>query len=697
MPKKVSILIISYNRKSLLQKNLEAIDKQKFEGNLEVIIVDNGSTDGTAKMLDDKITGGNKFVFKYFKMSRMGVADARNLTIAHSRGDILIFLDDDSVIQNDDYVEKIVESFKENGIGIVAGRTVDFYSGVMRLIKAGDPPEIDFDNPAGLKKTVGVPTKNAAFLREAVHRVGGFNPLFKYACEEDVDMCIRILNFGYKLTFNNEALVYHYPVYTFRGYVKKSYFRGFSQGAFRSIYPSSGSRFFLLKAAISPLLAIRNFIKKTKVCFAQKLFTKAILKELSLMFGWISFSYAALYWGEANYRIKMFFSLLKIKIKLLKDFNDYLIELAKYYIKNVFFPYRKTFLLYLTNRCNQRCQHCFYSQDINKNIQELSLGDLGRIAGNYYRDTNINRLFAGNICQDFTGGEPFLRDDLLEIISLFKTAGVRHFQINTNGMMTDKIVNLSQELLKQNVSFKIIISVDGLEKTHNKIRNTPKAFQKTVQTIKELKSIGAAVGAIITINKLNYGEIGEVVKFLNNDFNIEPGLQLIRGSSHSNASVEVKDAADPLEKDILITKDIIPEIRDILYKIYLQKSVGSPFRVAEFARKFTYLQSHLDIMESKKRLFNCVAGKSMGVIYQNGDVALCEFYKPIGNLKEVDFDLPLLWGNAEARKQRASIKKCFCHHDCFINTEYNLRFAGHLIFNIGKFAVPALKNYKLNQ
>ena len=694
MSQNISIIIASYNRKSLLQKNLEAVDRQNFKGHLEVIVVDDGSTDNTSQMLKDRAAAKNKSAFKYFETFHSGPAVARNLGIANAKGDILIFLDDDSVIQNNDYVQKMLESFKGKDVGIVAGRTTDFYSGILNLIRAGDPPEINFGNPSKLNEAVGVPTKNAVFLKEAIQKAGGFNPLFRYACCEDVDLCVRILNLGYKLAFNKEALVYHYPVYSLKNYVRKSYFRGFSQGIFRSVHPDKSPKLSLLKIVIFPLLATRNFIKKTKICFAQKLFTKNILRELVLMFVWINVGYAALYWGEADYQIKKTRALLKIKIKLIKDFNSYLIELAKYYIKSVFPPYRKTLLLYLTNKCNQRCQHCFYSQDINKDIQELSLKELEIIAKNYYKYTNTNKLLATNIGQGFTGGEPFLRDDLSEIISLFKAAGVRHFQVNTNGMLTDEIVNFSKELLGKNISFKIVISIDGLEKTHNKIRNTQGAFQKAIQTIKELKNIGADVGTIMTINKLNYQEIGKVVGFLNDNFSIEPGLQLIRGASQSNAPLGTRSVADPLEKDILITSGIIPELRSILYEIYLEKSIRNPFKIVEFARKFTYIQSHLDILESGKRLFNCLAGKSVGVIYQNGDVSLCEFYQPIGNLKKVNFNLSFLWNNSEAEKQRNFIKKCFCNHDCFINTEYNRRFAKSLIVNLNKFAAAALKDFK---
>ena len=291
--KSVSVIIPSYNRKDLLQKNLEAINNQKYKGYLEIIVVDDGSTDGTLQMLENKATLDSKFVFKYFSNLHTGPAKARNLGITHAKGDILIFLDDDSVVQDDNYIQKMAESFDEENVGIVAGRTEDFYSGILKLIKAGDPPEIDFDNPLKLKAVVGTPTKNAASLREAVSKVGGFNPIFKYAFGEDVDLCIKISNLGYKLAFCSEALVYHYPTYSFKGHIKKSYCNGFSNGIFRSIHPDKCPKLSLLKIIFSPLLSARSFAKKTKECFSKKLFSKSIFKELILMYALINANYYA--------------------------------------------------------------------------------------------------------------------------------------------------------------------------------------------------------------------------------------------------------------------------------------------------------------------------------------------------------------------------------------------------------------------
>ena len=318
--------------------------------------------------------------------------------------------------------------------------------------------------------------------------------------------------------------------------------------------------------------------------------------------------------------------------------------------------------------------------------------DIEKMAKNYFQHTKTRKILARNISQGFTGGEPFLRKDLLDIAMIYNKAGVKHFQINTNGILTDKIVDFSKELLRKNIAFKFAISIDGLEQTHNNIRNMPGAFQKTTQTIKILKEMGVDVGIIMTINKLNYKEVGEVVRYFKNTFDIEPGLQLIRGANQSNAPEKFKDIAEPLESDVYITNEIIPEIREILYKTYLEKSIENPNQVVGYARKNTYLQCHLDTLENRKRLFSCNAGKSVGVVYQNLNVALCEFYKPIGNLRKVNFDLPRLWNSPLAQEQRAFVKKCFCTHDCFINVEYNPRFAQHLMSNLQKFLTNIHEN-----
>jgi len=146
MNKSVSIIIPTYNRRIQLRQNLDAIDRQRFEGYLEVIVVDDESVDGTSQILKRVALRNNNFVFKYFRSDHIGSAEARNLAISNSKGDILIFLDDDSMIQNENYVNEVIKSFQEDNVGIVAGKTIDILTGIYRLIRIGDPPEINFDN-----------------------------------------------------------------------------------------------------------------------------------------------------------------------------------------------------------------------------------------------------------------------------------------------------------------------------------------------------------------------------------------------------------------------------------------------------------------------------------------------------------------------------------------------------------------------
>ena len=98
-------------------------------------------------------------------------------------------------------------------------------------------------------------------------------------------------------------MVYHYPVYSLKNYVRKSYFRGFSQGIFRSVHPDKSPKLSLLKIVIFPLLAARNFIKNENM-FCSKIIYQKYFERISLNVCLINVGYAALYWGEADYQIK---------------------------------------------------------------------------------------------------------------------------------------------------------------------------------------------------------------------------------------------------------------------------------------------------------------------------------------------------------------------------------------------------------
>ena len=72
----------------------------------------------------------------------------------------------------------------------------------------------------------------------------------------------------------------------------------------------------------------------------------------------------------------------------------------------------------------------------------------------------------------------------------------------------------------------------------------------------------------------------------------------------------------------------------------------------------------LEIIEKRKRIVPCLAGKVDGVIYPSGDVALCEYTKPFGNLRDFSLNFQRLWNSSKANERRKQITQCVCTHPC---------------------------------
>ncbi|MCL1935334.1 MAG: radical SAM protein [Defluviitaleaceae bacterium] len=149
----------------------------------------------------------------------------------------------------------------------------------------------------------------------------------------------------------------------------------------------------------------------------------------------------------------------------------------------------------ITNECNLRCKHCFLDEyksspkinDIKTVIDELAINKIALIS--------------------FTGGEPFLRDDIFDITEYVVKKGINvHFA--TNGILLD---DFKIEKLKNLGIKNFQISIDGSNNdTHDFIRGKG-TFNKTIDNVKNLIKSGMQVILSFTINKLNYNEIDDFV------------------------------------------------------------------------------------------------------------------------------------------------------------------------------------------
>ncbi|MFH1397304.1 MAG: glycosyltransferase [Candidatus Omnitrophota bacterium] len=202
----VSVVVPTFNREKLLKKLLDSLYNQSYpDDNLEIIVVDDGSKDGTREMVEryQKLANRN---FKYFYQQNKGTAAARNTGIANSSGSLIVFIDDDCVACRN-WLQEMVkgyDNFNVAGVGglikAIASKSIISeycsYIGVMEkpIIQAGT-----------VKYLVGA---NSSFRKEHLNVVGWFNEAIPLG-GEDLDMSFRLEQAGYALKFNPAAIVYH--------------------------------------------------------------------------------------------------------------------------------------------------------------------------------------------------------------------------------------------------------------------------------------------------------------------------------------------------------------------------------------------------------------------------------------------------------------------------------------------------------
>jgi len=215
----VSIIVPVYNGQKTIAKCIESLLKAEYPRK-EIIIIDNGSTDATLKIV-------SRYPVKLIIEKRRGAYIARNTGIAHARGEIILFTDADCIVDKN-WIKCIVRNYRDERIWGVGGSILPYtrphapYT-PRTLIEKYSISSHFFAFPVGktinkvieLSRKPGVLhsgcfyTANASFRKEALMKVGNFDESFFSG--GDIDICYRILNKGGKLIFDPDAKVYHIP------------------------------------------------------------------------------------------------------------------------------------------------------------------------------------------------------------------------------------------------------------------------------------------------------------------------------------------------------------------------------------------------------------------------------------------------------------------------------------------------------
>lgn len=214
----VSVIIPTFNGRDTITQCLTALLNQDWDGDIEIIVVDDGSSDGTMESVRS-FPG-----VSLLRQNNAGPAAARNRGALTARGDVLLFTDDDCQ-PLPDFVRRMVAPLQQD-VGIV-GTKGTYLSRQATLIARFR--QVEYEERYALMKrhryTDFIDTYAAAFRKDAFSGVGGFDE--NVLAAEDADLSFRLAARGERMVFVPEARVYHRHCETLSGYIRVKIRAGF--------------------------------------------------------------------------------------------------------------------------------------------------------------------------------------------------------------------------------------------------------------------------------------------------------------------------------------------------------------------------------------------------------------------------------------------------------------------------------------
>lgn len=204
----VSVIIPTRNRRVTLQATLKSLQQQSYpQDRYEVMVVDNGSDDGTKEMVEEMAARSGGLI-RYLRQDNQGPALARNRGIQETTGEIVAFTDSDCVADADWLRAGARALEQDERLGLIVGRVMPMPNQqITFLSRVGWREKEDF--------IYG--TANMFYRRKALEEVDGFSPFFRIVKlykdyvlgGEDTELAWRVKNAGWKSAYAHDSLIYH--------------------------------------------------------------------------------------------------------------------------------------------------------------------------------------------------------------------------------------------------------------------------------------------------------------------------------------------------------------------------------------------------------------------------------------------------------------------------------------------------------
>ncbi len=326
-----------------------------------------------------------------------------------------------------------------------------------------------------------------------------------------------------------------------------------------------------------------------------------------------------------------------------------LFRIVGYYFKRLIgFPklMPTNYTISLLNTCNSRCSTCNIWKKQSKN---LTLDEYRKI----FRSIGHSPYWI-----TFSGGEPFLRNDIVEIVKLsYSYCRPRIINIPTNGLMVKTIVEKTAAITNACPRSQIIvnISMDGIDEKHDQIRNVPGSYKKAISTFHKLKALklkNLSIGIHTVISKLNVEDFPFIASQL---LRLDP-------DSYITEIAEQRVELDTMDADIAPGQIAYKSAIDyLIHRIKNDRFKG--MNKITMAFRVEYYNLVKRILRDETQVIPCYAGTASVQISPDGDVwSCCMKAKVIGRLRKTNYNFRKIWYSAEAELERRSIrrKECWC-------------------------------------
>jgi MoaA/NifB/PqqE/SkfB family radical SAM enzyme len=321
-------------------------------------------------------------------------------------------------------------------------------------------------------------------------------------------------------------------------------------------------------------------------------------------------------------------------------------------------------IFFVTNRCNARCAMCFNANAEAQNSQkDLALDEI----------ENIARGFKRLIQLTISGGEPYLRDDLPDIVRAFvRECNVRFVTLTTNAFLPDRIIPATERILTENprTLFNFCISIDDIGERHDVIRGVKGGFECLLETYRGALELRGRfrnfeIHTTTVLSAVNKERILEVLTWIDANLETEvPEVLLVRGSPRDPASAGV---------ELEIYEAAVRKIEEMSRRRAEKNGFKNKLITSLSARMSEILVTSA---REKRMVVPCVAGGKLVVIRADGTVDPCEILETLvpqekrlrglgdfsfGNLRENEYRIDRIQYSEKAGRVRRFIRETRCH------------------------------------